>query len=170
MSQFHERLGRESFVSAASTRNPFRRTKHGAGRSKVPYLALHPMGFSVPASLRSQRWALTPPFHPYPALSETGPNQWLVANSPLAPQVMSSGRRKSGAVCFLWHCPSGCLTASPPAYIQKSLLPVTRHRALRCSDFPPPPRLPQEEAILRPSEIKRTIMPKLSLLKHRDRE
>jgi len=43
----------------------------GAGRSKVPYLALHPMGFSVPPRLRLERWALTPPFHPYPALAKT---------------------------------------------------------------------------------------------------
>jgi len=40
---------------------------HGAGSSVVPYLALHPMGFSVPPRLRLERWALTPPFHPYPA-------------------------------------------------------------------------------------------------------
>src|SRR5438874_5136000 len=38
----------------------------GAGSSKVPYLALHPMGFSVPPRLRLERWALTPPFHPCP--------------------------------------------------------------------------------------------------------
>jgi len=37
----------------------------GAGRSEVPYLALHPMGFSVPRRLLDERWALTPPFHPY---------------------------------------------------------------------------------------------------------
>jgi len=36
----------------------------GAGRSKVPYLALHPMGFSVPRRLRFARCALTAPFHP----------------------------------------------------------------------------------------------------------
>jgi len=59
---------RESFVSAANTRNPFRCAERGAGRSEVPYLALHPMGFSVPPRLRLERWALTPPFHPYPAL------------------------------------------------------------------------------------------------------
>ena len=38
--------------------------RHGAGRSGVPYLALHPMGFSVPPRLRSARCALTAPFHP----------------------------------------------------------------------------------------------------------
>ena len=39
--------------------------ERGAGHSKVPYLALHPMGFSVPRRLLFERWALTPPFHPY---------------------------------------------------------------------------------------------------------
>ncbi len=97
---------------------------HGAGSSVVPYLALHPMGFSVPPRLRLERWALTPPFHPYPACNF---------------KIEISGL----AVCFLWHCPSGRLTASPPACIPQSAflrrqLQVTRHRALWCSDFPPP--------------------------------
>ena len=123
--------GRESFVLAAYTRNPFRSAEHGAGRSEVPYLALHPMGFSVPPRLRLERWALTPPFHPCPALAETAaiPADWL-------------GFRKSGAVYSLWHCPSGCLEAPPPACIRssaaKTARAVTRHRTLRCSDFPPP--------------------------------
>jgi hypothetical protein len=39
--------------------------KRGAGRSSVSYLALHPMGFSVPRRLRFARCALTAPFHPY---------------------------------------------------------------------------------------------------------
>ena len=37
---------------------------HGAGRSRVSYLALLPTGFSVPPRLLAERWALTPPFHP----------------------------------------------------------------------------------------------------------
>ena len=44
-------------------------TKRGAGRSWVSYLALHPMGFSVPRRLRFARWSLTPPFHPYHRLA-----------------------------------------------------------------------------------------------------
>ena len=44
------------------------------------------------------------------------------------------------AVCFLWHYPSGRLAASPPACIPAERAWVTRHRALRCSDFPPPAR------------------------------
>jgi len=45
-----------------------------------PYSALLPVGLAVPVRLPVPRWALTPPFHPYPA---------------------------SKAVCFLWRCPSG---------------------------------------------------------------
>jgi len=41
--------------------------KPGAGRSGIPYLALHLMGFSVPRRLRFARCALTAPFHPYPS-------------------------------------------------------------------------------------------------------
>ena len=63
---------RESFVSAADTRNLSRDARRGAGRSAVPYLALHPMGFSVPPRLRLGRWALTPPFHPYPRSRSRG--------------------------------------------------------------------------------------------------
>jgi hypothetical protein len=39
--------------------------------------------------------------------------------------------RETGAVCFLLHWPSPCLDAWVPG--------VTRHTALRSSDFPPPP-------------------------------
>ena len=37
-----------------------------AGRP-FPCYVLHRMGFIVPPSLRSERWALTPPFHPCPS-------------------------------------------------------------------------------------------------------
>ena len=45
---------------------------------------------------------------------------------------------------FLWHYPSGRLTAPPPACILPQTFlrrprRVTRHRALWSSDFPPPP-------------------------------
>ena len=55
---------RESFVWAADTRNLSAFTERGTSRSSVSYLALHPMGFSVPRRLRFARWSLTPPFHP----------------------------------------------------------------------------------------------------------
>ena len=44
---------------------PVRFRGTAAGRREVPYLALHPMGFSVPRRLRFARWSLTPSFHPY---------------------------------------------------------------------------------------------------------
>src|SRR5262249_45763416 len=65
------------------------------GRFRVPYLALHPTGFSVPPRLRLERWALTPPFHPYRRIKDS----------------------ESTAAYFLWPPPSGRLTASPPACI-----------------------------------------------------
>ena len=111
-----------------------------AGRFKVPYLALHPMGFSVPRRLRVARWALTPPFHPY---------SWEISNlgfetRPGRYVLCGTLRRRS-------------LAASPPACIPAEQAWVTRHRALWCSDFPPPRRLRNTRAILRPSRTGHSI-------------
>ncbi len=35
-------------------------------RARGPYLALLPVGLALPPLLPAARWALTPPFHPYP--------------------------------------------------------------------------------------------------------
>src|SRR5678815_2313013 len=51
------------------------------GPHLAAYLVLLRLGVTVPPRLRSGRWALTPPFHPYPVLAHK-------------------------AVCFLWPCPS----------------------------------------------------------------
>jgi hypothetical protein len=68
VSRFLSALLRVERIICLSSRYPkpvcFR--KRGTSRSSVSYLALHPMGFSVPRRLRFARWALTPPFHPYP--------------------------------------------------------------------------------------------------------
>ncbi len=37
--------------------------------ARGPYLALLPVGLAVPVLLPAPRWALTPPFHPYPRAS-----------------------------------------------------------------------------------------------------
>ena len=37
-----------------------------AGKATLPLFVLHRVGLAVPSSLPSRRWALTPPFHPYP--------------------------------------------------------------------------------------------------------
>ena len=119
-SRFDKGLRRESFVSAAGTRNPFRRAKRGAGSSEVPYLALHPMGFSVPHGLRRERWSLTPPFHPYPGPCKHEPGRYILCGT-----VRQDASRH--------HFPH---------ISRNSWLQVTRHRALRCSDFPPLPSRP----------------------------
>ena len=90
----------------------------GAGRSGIPYLALHPMGFSVPRRLRFARCALTAPFHPY----RIPCGMWRFN--------------------FLWHCPSETSISARVYHCLATVLDrrykVTRHRALWCSDFPPP--------------------------------
>ena len=56
--------------------------------------------------------------------------------SPLPPTL--ANRRRFN---FLWHCPSESLSTFRPRVSQSTSGPeVTRHRALWCSDFPPPAR------------------------------
>ncbi len=132
----------------------------GAGRSKVPYLALHPMGFSVPPRLRLERWALTPPFHPYPALAKTvTPAVGYSAQAIREPLEVMSVLERTGRFVF-------CGTVRRDA---------SRRRRPRVSRSSPPyvgspglrgiapsgvrtflPRL-APEAILRPSKIIRKI-------------
>src|SRR5512142_2161601 len=45
------------------------RSSNGPGPGLAAYLALLRLGVTVPRPLPAARWALTPPFHPYP---ETG--------------------------------------------------------------------------------------------------
>ena len=59
--------------------------------ARRPYSVLLPMGFTVPSALLQTRWALTPPFHPYPVI----------------PAVSLRNGTEDGAVCFLWHFPWG---------------------------------------------------------------
>ena len=90
--------------------------RRAASRCAVPYLALHPMGFSMPRRLRFERCALTAPFHPYPnrALRPDPGGIFSVALSVEEP------------------------SSSSPTCIRSPRKPVTRHRALWCSDFPLP--------------------------------
>jgi hypothetical protein len=56
-----ERIRYSHRRKAAAARTLTRR----AGPALPSYLALHHAGFSVPRVLPHERWALTPPFHPY---------------------------------------------------------------------------------------------------------
>lgn len=62
---------RGSFICCGLTRG-LNRFRFGGGPPRALYLALHPMGFAVPPCLRLARWALAPPFHPYPGRSRGG--------------------------------------------------------------------------------------------------
>src|ERR1044071_2240304 len=75
-------------------------------------LALLRLGVAVPPRLRSGRWALTPPFHPYPCLA-------------------------AGAVCFLWPFPSPHGAQALPGS-----LPVGARTFLEGTRVPPRPSLP----------------------------
>jgi len=76
------------FTSARHTRtvSSGNRLAKGKPTARCSYLVLLPVGFTVPLALPSARWALTPPFHPYP---------------------MNTGKPLFGAVCFLLHFPWG---------------------------------------------------------------
>ena len=120
---------RESFIYAADTRNPSAFAELGRAVPWIPYLALHPMGFSVPRCLRFARCALTAPFHHHRRL---------------APE----------AVCFLWHCPSEHLTTFRPR-VSRPNKPGLRGIA-PCGVRTFLPRL-APKAILRPSKTNHTI-------------
>ena len=70
-----ERVRCSNRRKAATARTRTRR----AGPALPSYLALHHAGFSVPRVLPPERWALTPPFHPYQAneLCEDVPQVYL---------------------------------------------------------------------------------------------
>jgi len=107
---------RESFVSAINTRNPSAFAALERAAPGIPYLILHPMGFSVPCRLRFTRCALTAPFHHHLPLS------------------LRTAAGCLFSVALSVEKPHGL----PPACIPVVQTWVTRHRALRSSDFPPP--------------------------------
>src|SRR5574338_288923 len=86
------------------------------GPHLAAYLVLLRLGVTVPPCLRSGRWALTPPFHPYHVLAHM-------------------------AVCFLWPCPSPCgaqaLPGSLPCGARTFLEHVSAPATIApCSPYP----------------------------------
>jgi hypothetical protein len=57
-----------------------------------PYMVLLPVGFAVPGVLPSPRWALTPPFHPYPGIlaNKAWPGRFAFCGT--FPEVTLAGR------------------------------------------------------------------------------
>jgi len=66
---------------------------------------LHRMRFVVPPSSRSGRWALTPPFHPYPHFRAGGlfSVTLSVTAACTAAPTLSCGMLPCGVRTFLWH-------------------------------------------------------------------
>ena len=104
-------------------------------------LALHPVGFAVPADSRQPRCALTAPFHPYPSTSSGQalqqlpgvPATFASTGRPFAYASRGPSRACRGAVYFLWHCPD-------PGRRQPGRWALPTTAVQRCSDFPPLPR------------------------------
>ena len=61
---------------------------------RCPYSVLLPVGFTMPPLLPAARWALTPPFHPYP---DARPGRFAFCGT--FPEVAPAGRYP--APCFL---------------------------------------------------------------------
>jgi len=102
------------------------------------------MGFSVPPRLRLERWALTPPFHPCPALPE-------MAAGPLPSRPLQEERGGLFSVALSVGTPRGVASR---VYLQ----PNRSYAASRPSVFGLS-SLPNRSgrAILRPSKIKLSI-------------
>ena len=99
----------------------------GAGHSVVPYLALHPMGFSVPPRLRSERWALTPPFHPYLDSCKHEPRRYIFcgtfrqdASRRHCPRVSQSQPAFVGCCKLRGIAPCGVRTFLPSGLLRRS--------------------------------------------------
>jgi hypothetical protein len=105
-----------------------------------PYSVLLPVGFTVPPLLPEARWALTPPFHPYPARAGR------FAFCGTFPEVALAGRYPApcfrGARTFLPSLPFGVVKRGCPANWQ----------ALISRDEP---QLPQKYAGRAPASVNR---------------
>ena len=74
-----------------------------SGRRPAPSCSvLHRMGFFVPPRLRSGRWALTPPFHPYPPACADG--RFVLCDTIRRPELSRRPPAHSTRHAALW-CP-----------------------------------------------------------------
>jgi len=86
------RFSRPTRIPEAPATAPPAKTQSAWGGHEDPYLVLLQAGLAMPSRSPGPRWALTPPFHPYPP-------------SP----------RLRRAVCFLWRYPWGHPRRALPA-------------------------------------------------------
>jgi hypothetical protein len=116
-----------------------------AGPALPSYLALHHAGFSVPRLLPDERWALTPPFHPY-QLKALLKDDEQVSLPPVTAATFRGGlfsvalsvsrSTRTSALPLPWRYQARCPFASSSRSKHFSA------DAERCPDFPPAP-IPQ---------------------------
>ena len=100
-------------------------------KARCPYSVLLPAGFAVPLALPLARWALTPPFHPYPEF-------WAVRSLWHFP--WGRPRRPLAGAVFPWspdfpHCPPfGRWTMRPPGQLAPPLNGVRIKKARKSSE------------------------------------
>ncbi len=129
------RKGSASITTAAVKQAIATTLTRRAGPALPSYLALHHAGFSVPHALLRERWALTPPFHPYQRIVRR-----RLAGFP-ARCHRAVPRRSIFCGTFRERI------ALPRASFARRSPGVTRRVALvpddsgRCPDFPPASRL-----------------------------
>jgi hypothetical protein len=131
-----------------------------AGPALPSYLVLHHAGFALPRTLLPERWALTPPFHPYlrRVPFEDIPKVFLRAITGIrhaggifsvALSVNSSTgfslrlpcntHRLKSALPLPWHYQARCPCFGPVAPRLRPASPFAKW----CPDFPPAPPLAQ---------------------------
>ncbi len=100
-----------STACAAQSSSPGRtgpvRVRGRRGALRIPaYLVLLRVGFTMPRLLPAARWALTPPFHPYPRGLRDEGGLFSVALAVYAPSRAHPGRYPA-------HCPAEFGLSSP---------------------------------------------------------
>ena len=108
---------RESFVSAAGTRDPFHFRGTWSGPLRGPLFGLAPDGVfrAPPITLRAVvSYTTFSPLRKKWSVGALECGRVGISDFPIAPSLQHP---TSPAVYFLWHCPSGRLAASPPACI-----------------------------------------------------
>jgi hypothetical protein len=138
----------------------------GRARRRAPCCVLHRRRFFVPRALPCGRWALTPPFHPYPMQHEAAPGGLIFCDTfcrrRLAPSAPADSPRPAA-----WWCPDFPPAGEPRASVGKLMKqdgkkkgpdgartkPFLDQTGLALPDPPPNPRKGQEKGARAPTKL-----------------
>ena len=127
------RAGQPSRAATITRRSP---SAFASGSGRQPGSScsvLHRMGFFVPPDLRPGRWALTPPFHPYPPACAG--RRSVFCDTFRRPEFSSRPPARSTRHAALW-CPDfplpACLAATGerPSAIEEKVYTMPASRAI----------------------------------------